>query len=264
MNINYNVTGSDRKRLVAIITRETGIRGKYEGMPSMAYTVGGFRVDKAGSLTWDETVDTATVRRITEALAAAGFEAEGEIDLPEEKPVEPKDEPCTGTDTAQEEQGNGLTISLPKDGFTPESFDRLVKLVDSKADLIRKALGAQTLDILQTENRVEFPWWGRTPEPEETQAYMDFIANLCALAKGAKRVNTTSGHAVESEKFAFRVWLLRLGFNGAEYKATRAVLLKNLSGPAAFPNQEAADAFSAAQKAKRTAAGEGTAQEAND
>ena len=58
---------------------------------------------------------------------------------------------------------------------------------------------------------------------------------------------------VESEKFAFRVWLLRLGFNGAEYKAQRATLLKNLSGPAAFPNQAAADAFGAAQKEKRSA-----------
>ena len=37
-------------------------------------------------------------------------------------------------------------------------------------------------------------------------------------------------------------------------KAERKILLKNLSGSAAFPNQEKADAFSAAQKEKREAA----------
>ena len=39
-----------------------------------------------------------------------------------------------------------------------------------------------------------------------------------------------------------------------ESKAQRAILLKRLSGNAAFPNKTAADAFSAAQKAKRDAA----------
>lgn len=248
MNINYNVTGSERKRLVGIITRVTGTRGKYEGMPSMAFTVGGFRVDKAGSLAWDETVGTETAIRVTEALAAEGFEPEEPIRFEAEST-----EPCTGEAKAPEEAGTGLTISLPKDGFTPESFDRLVRLVDSKADLIRKALGTQTLDIMQTEDKVEFPWWTRATEPEEVQAYMAFIASLCAMAKGAKRVNA-SGHVAESEKFAFRVWLLRMGLGGAEYKAIRKVLLKNLTGPAAFPTKAAAEAFGEAQKAKRDAA----------
>ena len=51
-----------------------------------------------------------------------------------------------------------------------------------------------------------------------------------------------------------RGFLLRLGFIGADSKEQRKLLLKNLSGSAAFPNKEKADAFSAAQKAKRDAA----------
>ena len=35
MKINYNVTGSDRKQLVSIISRETGIKATYKGMPSI-------------------------------------------------------------------------------------------------------------------------------------------------------------------------------------------------------------------------------------
>ena len=73
------------------------------------------------------------------------------------------------------------------------------------------------------------------------------------MAKQAKRV-TSYEKEVESEKFSFRVWLLRMGFKGNKSKAQRAILLKRLSGNAAFPNKAAADAFSAAQKAKRDAA----------
>ena len=46
MNINYNVTGSERKRLVSIITRMTDEKATYQGAPTMAYTVGGFTVSR--------------------------------------------------------------------------------------------------------------------------------------------------------------------------------------------------------------------------
>ena len=245
MNINYNVTGSDRQKLVRIISREIGEKAHYEGAPSMAYTIGGFTVSRDGALTWDNSIDNATVLRIAEALEAERLKPDQPIRLAEETP-------STDEAPATEEAGEGLTISLPMDGFNPDSLDRLQKLVDSKATLIQKALGTQNLTIRIREGKVEFPWWTRMPEPEEMQAYMAFITNLSTMAKTAKRVVATE-KPVESEKFAFRVWLLRLGFNGAEYKAQRATLLKNLSGPAAFPNQAAADAFGAAQKEKRCA-----------
>ena len=247
MRINYNVTGSERKRLVSIITRMTGEKATYQGAPTMAYTVAEFTVSRDGALTWDSTIDNHTVLQLAEMLEAEGFQPEEPIDLPEETIS------YTGEDLTTEEMSEGLTISLPMDGFTPDSLDRLQKLVDSKARLIKKALGAQTLKIRIRDDKVEFPWWPRMPDPEETQAYMAFIANLSAMAKEAKRVVATE-KPVESEKFAFRVWLLRLGFNGIEYKAQRAVLLKNLTGSAAFPNAAAANAFSEAQKAKRESA----------
>ncbi len=249
MNINYNVTGSDRKRLVSVITRMTGKNATYEGVPSMAYLVGGFTVSRDGVLSWDDTVDNDEVLRLAGMLESEGFQPEEPIILPEEA----ESSASVGEDLPPEESSEGLTISLPMDGFNPDSLDRLQKLVDSKARLIKKALGAQTLTIRVREEKVEFPWWTRMPEPEETQAYMAFIAALCGMAKEAKRVVATE-KPVESEKFAFRVWLLRLGFTGAEYKAQRAVLMKNLSGSAAFPTTAAANAFSAAQKAKREAA----------
>ena len=217
-------------------------------VPTMAYRIGGFTVDKTGGLSWDDTVDNGTILKVYDEIRAAGFEPEEEPDLrntPEAAPAED-----TGAESAEED---GLEISLPLDGFNPDSLDRLQKLVDSKARLTQKALGADRLTIQVKGDKVCFPWWDTMPSPEEMQAYMAFIAALCAMAKQAKRV-TSYEKEVESEKFSFRVWLLRMGFKGNESKAQRAILLKRLSGSAAFPNKAAADAFSAEQKAKRDAA----------
>jgi hypothetical protein len=47
-------------------------------------------------------------------------------------------------------------------------------------------------------------------------------------------------HTIElDEKYAFRCFLLRLGFIGDEYKKSRKILLKNLSGSSAFKSGSA-------------------------
>ena len=47
-------------------------------------------------------------------------------------------------------------------------------------------------------------------------------------------LSTAYEKTVKNEKYAFRCLLLRLGFVGAEYKADRKILLKNLTGSSAF------------------------------
>ena len=59
---------------------------------------------------------------------------------------------------------------------------------------------------------------------------------------------------MESEKYAFRCFLLRLGFIGNDSKAARKILLRNLSGHSAFRNKAEEEKFRANQKAKRDAA----------
>ena len=55
------------------------------------------------------------------------------------------------------------------------------------------------------------------------------------MAKTQQRVNATEKQ-VENEKYAFRCFLIRLGFVGSKFKAERKILLKNLSGNSAFRN----------------------------
>ena len=233
MRTEFNVTGSERKRLVQTIAQSTGESASYKGAPSMAYEIGPFTVDRDGTLEFSDNTDSEVVEKLYEDIVAAGFAFPNTPEIPD----------------------TGLQILLPLDGFDSNSLDRLTKLIDSKASLIRKALGADRLTVQLRNDAVCFPWWDTMPSPEETSAYTAFIAALCRMAKEAKRVNATEKD-VESEKYAFRGFLLRLGFIGADSKNQRKLLLKNLSGSGAFPNREKAEAFSAAQKAKREAAKE--------
>lgn len=249
MEIRFNATGARRKEMVKVISDTLETRAEYQYMPTYAYKIGSFTVTRDGSLAFEDGENSELVERVLEALLNEGFECE-----PWEMPSKAEEQPA---EAESEPEEHGLTITLPLDGMDQAAVDRLGKLVNSKAALIRKALGAARLDINPEwdMDRVQFPWFDRTPSFEELEAISAFMNALCRMAKESTRVTATEKD-VESEKYAFRGFLLRLGFIGAESKAIRKALMKNLSGSAAFPNQAAADAFSAAQKAKRDAAKE--------
>ncbi len=245
---NIKLATDNRKAAAQRLAEIIGGTSRYTKVPRCAYEVGPYFIEKDGTVTVPEDADLQPLTTLAEEGLLEPFEAPAqEADTAATEPQEAAAEEETSDDA------EGLTVSLPLDGFNPDSLDRLQKLVDSKATLIKKATDAACLTIRRTEDRVEFPWWDRMPEPEETQAYMSLIAALCKMAKEATRVTATETE-VESEKYAFRCFLLRLGFIGSDSKAHRKILMKRLSGTAAFPNKEKADAFSAAQKAKRDAA----------
>lgn len=263
MKANYNVTGEDRKQLVAIISREAGIQPVYTRMPECAFVIGNMKVTKTGELLWDERTDAALIDRITAALATAGFTAEEEDteaaeDAPEEETEDTETAETEETEAEAPEEG-GLTVTMPRDYFTDEALENLKKIVASKRTLLMKALGADDLPILISDETVSFPWFPE-PSPAEAQTFTNLITAICKMAKEAKRV-TAKEKETESEKYSFRCWLLRLGFVGAEHKHDRAILLQNLSGHAAFKNQADADAFYQKLKEKK-AAQKAAAQEA--
>jgi hypothetical protein len=254
---NIKLATDNRKAAAQRLAEIIGGTSRYTKVPRCAYEVGPYFIEKDGTVTVPEDADLQPLMTLAEEGLLEPFEAPAqEADTAAMEPQEAAAEEETGDDA------EGLTISLPLDGFNPDSLDRLQKLVDSKATLIKKATDAACLTIRRTEDRVEFPWWDRMPEPEETQAYMSLIAALCKMAKEATRVTATETE-VESEKYAFRCFLLRLGFVGPEYKTQRKILLRNLNGSSAFSSKEKADAFNQAQKARRDAAKAETEMEAD-
>ena len=239
MEIRYNVTGAKRKELVKVISDATGARVEYKFMPTCNYEIDYFTVTKDGTLLFDDRADSEEVEKVLDTLAAAGFECEPQDSAGQPSAEEPKEISETA-DTAPQEETVGLTVEIPLDKV---AVGNLTKLLDAKGGLIKKALGVDTLSIEIQEDRVAFPWFPELPDADSVKAYTHFISALCEMSKNAKRVTVTE-KAVDNEKYAFRCFLLRLGFIGNEYKAERKILLKNLTGSSAFKNGGADHAVS--------------------
>ena len=99
----------------------------------------------------------------------------------------------------------------------------------NKAELFKRAIGAETLEIVITEDRVRFPWFTLHGLEGEADAYTKLIAGICDMAKRQKRV-VAREHPITNYKFTMRVFLIRLGFIGPEYQTARTLLLRNLTG----------------------------------
>ena len=233
MQIKYNVTGDRRKALVAVMRDVLQDATRYLGAPSFAFQVGAYTVDKNGTVTCPDGTDEGQIEILIRELAHDGFIGErvGEATKPDEpKTVEPDQ---LKKETPHTVDPDRLAVELPKDGMTPTAMENLRRLVASKETLLKKALGTDSLPITEHSDRIEFGWFRTTDDQAEIAAYYQLVQGLCELARTQKRVSATE-QEVENEKYAFRCFLLRLGFIGSEYKESRKILLKNLSGNAAF------------------------------
>ena len=233
MQIKYNVTGDRRKAMVAVIRDVLQDTTRYLGAPSFAFQVGAYTVDKNGTVTCQEGTDEAQIEMLIRELVHDGFIGErvGEATKPAEpKAVEPDQ---LRKETPRTVDPDRLAIELPKDDMTLTAMENLRRLVASKATLLKKALGTDSLTITEHFDRIEFGWFRTTDDQTEIAAYYQLVQGLCELARTQKRVSATE-QEVENEKYTFRCFLLRLGFIGSEFKEARKILLKNLSGNAAF------------------------------
>lgn len=250
MKLSYSVTGAERKSLVAVISQELNAPAKYLGAPTFAYEVGNYHVDKIGTLAGRDNLD------LEDALRQKGFDAaEREYDEPDtcesslgeypdidqHHPGQYADPDAPITEAMRRQldefsEPDRLVIEMPLTGFTPEKLDNLVKLVNAKAPLLKAALGAEDLPVQQADEdggKLRFPWFGGNLDADTVKAYTTLIEKLCTAAKEKKRV-TAKEHGVDNPKYAMRCWLLSLGFIGAEYKAARKILLRNLDGNGSY------------------------------
>lgn len=201
MNIKFNIEKSQRKALAQKIGELTGSEVKYLGVPSCGYQIGAYTLDKEAVLHGDELPDD-----IRSELQKAGYTAEDE--------------------------SVALTISMPRDFFGEQGLENLIQIIENKETLLKHALNTESLAVNECEETVEFPWF-TVEKDSDGDAYAKFITMLCEFAKNLQRV-VNKPDASDNEKYAFRCFLLRLGMIGADYKAARKVLLRNLTGSSAF------------------------------
>ena len=227
---------------------------------------------------------------ILEAAAEQPEQAETEPIPDSEYESEVREEAAGQEETAAQEgmEPLDLALSFPMGEHTGVSLRNLVNMVYSRGPLLSKASGGnfrvekelaerlrddactatvQTflkaladymeahggMEGLQiTEQQISFTGFPVPADQPHADAFLQLAAMMNAMALSQKRIQAKEV-STDNEKYAFRIWLLRLGMNGDAYKSTRKVLMENLGGHAAFRTPEEAEKAKAKNKAKREA-----------
>ncbi|MCR4437278.1 MAG: amidoligase family protein [Peptococcaceae bacterium] len=245
------ILGLSRKETAKTIAARFGTEAAYKGAPTFEYTVRDkagrkWRIAKDGRFFTPElTREDLDSAEVFKDLSEAGARSEG-----------------------------AASVALPIAGHNGVTLRNLVNIIASKQVLVFKALGIdekytfkqEFVDYLNqvrvctienfleiagsfggdeaspglgfTQDSISFRWFPAALEPEYIKAYIQFAQalNRMALAQKHSTPRVTGG---ENEKYIFRVWLLRLGFIGDEYKTARKLFLDRLSGNGAFRTEEA-------------------------
>ena len=217
MVLHFNVKGESRKAMVTAIEKEIGGKARYLGVPSCTYEIGNYTVGRNGELEFGDFDDLDEVAPIIDACVMATGITPAEW------------EENRNTEETETEDLVELTVTIP---FTKVNVENLTSLLEAKGNLIKDALGIADLRFEMNEASISFPWFSKTT-PEEALTSTKFIAAICEMTMKQKRI-TAKPKENENEKYAFRCFLLRLGFIGDEYKADRKLLLSKLSGSSAF------------------------------
>ena len=283
MTVTTNTT--DRKAMAKALADKLGTTAKYMGPPTFGYQVGDYIVDRDGNI---EGEDFEALRDFLQSIGC----------FPEEetKPTGEQTEPETETpDSGAQDQ---VSISMPADDLTPAQMKNLIFTLFTKQYLIGKMTGSDLLNIPDNliarlmentpetmedfkalldaakedgltgfefaEGKVTLTYAAHQDEPERNMLYAMLTARILKAAKEATRV-FPERQEPENEKYFARAWLLRIGYNGADSKAERNLLLKHLKGHSAFPNDEAAEKhktkYAEIRKEKRQAAQEVTSND---
>ena len=256
MRIETNA--ANRKDVVKAVSGILGEPSKYMGVPTCSYQIGNCTIDKKGAV---ETEDEKTAELVTAGLTEQGFIGEPQPEADE------------------------TAVSIPVEGMTAEGLKNLIYLIHSKQYLINRAFAEEVFRIpaelvealgsaeipdaetfLQTfqshaegcrgisfqDGKVTFTL-PTADAPDMIKAFTHLAAAMVQQAKEQKRISPKET-IEENEKYYMRIWLLRLGFGGAEGKEIRDLLMKKLKGHSAFRTDENRQRWQEARRNEREAA----------
>ena len=256
MRIETNA--ANRKDVVKAVSGILGQHAKYLGVPTCAYQIGNCTIDKKGAV---ETEDEKTAELVTAGLTEQGF-----IGNPQPETDE-------------------TAVSIPVEGMSAEGLKNLVFLTHSKQYLINRAFAEEVFRIpaklAEALGSVEIPdaetflqtfkshaegcrgisfqdgnatfTLPTADDPDMIKAFTHLAAAMVQQAKEQKRISPRET-IEENEKYYMRIWLLRLGFGGAEGKEIRDLLMKKLKGNSAFRTDENKQRWQEARRNEREAA----------
>ncbi len=189
---------------------------------------------------------------------------------------------ASGSENEELQTPDGLNISVPIARHTPESLRRLLNLIYSRGSLISKSTGGtfhvdkelltaldeaglihRTEEFIKkveecggltgisfTGGKVNFTGFPFSFDSARMAACQQLVCAINKHVLEQKRVQAKEVND-ENEKYIFRIWLVRIGLDGNEYKDTRKVLLESLSGNTAFRTKADELKWKETQAAKR-------------
>ena len=205
--IKQQVSGQERKVIAAVLGEVLEAPVKYAGVPSCAYKVAGWTISKEGLLISSpfDAEDAPAVKTVMDALKIAGVAADGMLE-----------------------------VQISAEGADEAALFNLDKILRSKESLIRKSLEAQGEIAASLEDgKLIFGFFRATTNKEKISACVLLMMRIWEQAKTLRRV-VAKEQAVDNEKYAFRCFLLRLGFIGDRYRQERKVFMARLEGNMAF------------------------------
>jgi len=250
----------ERKNVISELGNRLNVKPEYQGAPTFAYKIGEYTVMKDGNMEVDDLAADVDMLR---QMHVAGF-----------------------IDDSWDADREVIEISFPLEGHTGKTLTNLIRIMFCRSTLINKVIGctqafkvderfAENLDnnppvtiedFLQlleqcggnemngglefTQERISFFGFPLTQNSDVIKAYTQLAELINKMAMTQKRVLMEKPD-ISNEKYSFRVWLLRLGMKGEEFKLTRQILLKNLSGHSAFRTSEQIEVAKEKIKVKR-------------
>ena len=163
--------------------------------------------------------------------AAEGAKTPDTAEEAEATPADPDESTDTQKDTpaVAEAEDNKLTVSIPRKTLTDDALERLKLIVSNKEMLFKRAVIADALPIEVTEEEVAFPWFTLTGVDGEAAAYAQFITALCQMASEQTRI-LDKPYDGDNDRFAMRIFMVRLGMKGAAFALARKLMMKHLTG----------------------------------
>lgn len=250
MTITTNTT--DRKALAKAIAEELGTTARYLGLPSYGYQIGDFTVDHDGNIIGED------FGALQDFLRRNGYISD-EPAADREAPADSEAEPITQMD-----------ISIPAHDATTAQMKNLIFMLHSRQTLINRMTDSDCLNIpdilierLQEstsetledltsllddsravaeltgfdlrDGKVSMTFPFDETQPERWTTYANLLDRIFDAAMKATRVFPERVEPDDqNEKYLAHVWLQRLGYHGADFKAERKILLGHLKGYCAF------------------------------
>jgi hypothetical protein len=248
----YETSTDDRRTRARRISEQLQIKTHYQGPPTFAYAVGPVMIDREGSITCEDEKTFATLRPFLEEW--------GYI----EPETAPDSEPASDT----------LSITVPIAGFEFRQLWNLMHILHRHQYLLNRITRRESFFLSETmltrlgeqptENLTDFEaitadfkaqgeligvdfkdsavtlTFPMAAAPEKNAAYADLAAAIVKAARVSAR-GKVEVLRPSNEKYVIRAWLLRLGFGGLDFKASRRALLNGLKGHCAFSSDAEAE-----------------------